>query len=38
MSLIKASVACWVKVVGRKELMAVVSWMFKAGAETDLTV
>lgn len=36
-SSIKANVACWVKVVGRSELTAVVSCMVSAGADTCRT-
>jgi hypothetical protein len=35
--LISAKVACWVRVVGRKELTAVVSWIFKEGSDKGRT-
>jgi hypothetical protein len=36
-SVISAKVACWVRVVGRKELTAVVSCIFKAGSDSSRT-
>jgi hypothetical protein len=36
-SVISASVACWVKVVGRRELMAVLSWMLSGGSHRGRT-
>lgn len=36
-SAISAKVACWVKVVGRSELTAVVSWMVNLGSDTCRT-
>jgi hypothetical protein len=34
---INASVACWVRVAGRRELTAVWSWIVKEGAEISRT-